>query len=118
MEISIDELWKKLYKKYSIQSWYAFGATLVIGIICHLFILSNELFNHDDIGSAFEVGGARTLRWLQQLTEDWVSPWGAPVTTGGLTILLIAISALLVVDTLNIASKSMSVLTVKNASRF
>lgn len=110
MTKSMDEILKKIYAKYSTQSWYALGSAIIVGIITHLFILTNELFNHDDIGSFFEIGGARTLRWLQQLTEDLVSPWGAPVMAGGLTILLIAVSALLLTDTLQITSKSMAVL--------
>lgn len=110
MKNSLDEIMNKIYNKYSIQSWYAFLGTVIIGIITHLFILTNELFNHDDIGAFFEVSGPRTLRWLQQLTCDFVSPWGAPVMTGSLTILLIAISSLLVVDTFQITSKSLAVI--------
>lgn len=110
MNQSMDEIWKRIYVKFSKQGWYAVISAVVFGVFTHLFILTNELFNHDDIGSAFDVGGNRPLRWLQGIFVDFISPWGAPVLTGGLTILLIAISVLLVVDTFQIKSTTYAVI--------
>lgn len=111
MRMELDDLFAKLYKRYSRQSWYAFFATLIIGTISHLFILTNELFNHDDLGSFFVAEqGVRPLRWMQSIFVNFVSPWGAPVLTGGLTILLIAVSVLFVVDTFQVQSKALAVI--------
>lgn len=107
---SIDEIFGRIYDRYSRQSWVAAISVILVGTITHLFILTNELFNHDDLGSFFVAEkGVRSLRWFQSIFVNFVSPWGAPVLTGGLTILLIAISALLVVDTFQIRSKALAV---------
>lgn len=111
MTYSIDEIIRKIYGRYSKQGWTAAAGALIIGAVTHLFILSNELFNHDDLGSFFKAEtGVRPLRWLQSVFVNFVSPWGSPVLTGSLTIILIAVSALLVADTFEIQSHALAVL--------
>lgn len=108
MNITIDQLVYKIYRKMTNQSWIAFLGALIGGFFAHLFILTNEFCNHDDIGGWMEQGGIAPTRWLQSITGWLVSPLGSGMMAGSLTILILSVSALFLVDTLKIESYALS----------
>lgn len=109
MKKSIDSIFYSIYKHFSIQSWFAFFSSVIVGFWAHIFILTNELCNHDDISALYvSPGFISDTRWLQSFAYYLVSPIGSGVMAGSFTIWLIGISALLVVDTLEIKSNVLS----------
>lgn len=108
---SPDNTIKKIYNHMSQQSWYAFVFALIAGFLTHIFILTNELFNHDDIAAWMDPPSKPgATRWLQGITTYLVSPLGSGVMAGSLTIIVLAITALLIVDTLKVKSKIFSII--------
>lgn len=102
---------KRIYKHMTNQAWIAAIATIMSGYVAHLFILTNEFFNHDDIGAWLqEHSWKQPTRWLQGIFCYLVSPIGSGVMAGSLTILILSISSLLLVDTIKVKSKVFSVI--------
>ncbi len=112
MEKTIDEILKKHFSRFSKQSFYAGVSAFVFGLIAHLFILTNEFANHDDIAVLWEEKGFHLweTRWLQSICSPLVSLWGSGLMAGLFTLIILAISALLLVDTFKIKSFAMSVI--------
>ena len=62
----MDKLIKKHFSRLSRQSLYAGLSAFVVGLIAHLFILTNEFANHDDIRDLWRAGyRISATRWLQ-----------------------------------------------------
>ncbi len=112
MEKTVDDILKKQFSRFSKQSFYAGVSSFVFGLIAHLFILTNEFANHDDIAVLWEEKGfsLSTTRWLQSICSPLVSLWGSGLMAGLFTLLILAISATLLVDTFKINSYAMSVI--------
>ena len=112
MEKTVDDILKKQFSRFSKQSFYAGVSSFVFGLIAHLFILTNEFANHDDIEVLWEEKGfsLSTTRWLQSICSPLVSLWGSGLMAGLFTLLILAISATLLVDTFKINSFAMSVI--------
>ncbi len=112
MNNKLDLTIKKQFSRLSKQSIYAGISAFIIGLIAHLFILTNEFANHDDIAVLWEETGFRILytRWLQSICSPLVSIWGSGLMAGLFTLIILAISAILIVDTLKIESYAMSVI--------
>lgn len=109
--ITPESVIKKIYLHMSLQSWLAALAAVVVGYVTHIFILTNELFNHDDIGAWMQPRSEiMVTRWFQSIFSHLVSPIGSGVMAGSLTIIILSISALLLVDTLQIKSKVFSII--------
>ena len=112
MEKTIDDILKKHFSRFSKQSTYASVSAFVFGLIAHLFILTNEFANHDDIAVLWEEKefSLSTTRWLQSICSPLVSLWGSGLMAGLFTLIILAISAFLLVDTFKINSIAMSVI--------
>ena len=110
---SIDDVIKRHFSAITRQSLYAGLSAFVVGLIAHLFILTNEFANHDDIAVLWENNSfeLRYTRWLQSLCMPLVSLWGSGLMAGLLTLIILSISAILIVDTFKIKSYTMSVMT-------
>ena len=112
MNRTLDEYIKAHFSRLSRQSLYAGISAFIVGLIAHLFILTNEFANHDDIADLWVEKGFHLVwaRWLQSLCSPLVSLWGSGLMAGLFTLLILAISAILLVDTLGIKSIAMSCL--------
>ncbi len=112
MEKTIDDFLKKHFSRFSKQSAYAGVSAFVFGLIAHLFILTNEFANHDDIGVLWKENSFHLweTRWLQSICSPLVSLWGSGLMAGLFTFLILAISAILLIDSLEIKSHAMSVI--------
>ena len=109
---SLDNVIKKHFSRMSRQSIYAGISAFIVGFIAHLFILTNEFANHDDIAVLWEenIFEPSTTRWFQLICHPLVSVWGSGLMAGLLTLIILGISAILLVDTFNIKSYSMSII--------
>ncbi len=104
-ESKLNNLKKKLinfFKNYKIM----FIVTVIIGLITHLFMMTNKLPNHDDIESIFSKGVTFELgRWGLELIKYIFPNYSMPWFNGIIMIIMIALSACLIAKILGIKSK-------------
>ena len=109
MEQIVDKIIKKQFSRLSRQSLYGGLSAFVVGLITHIFILTNEFANHDDIRVLWnDEFFLSSTRWLQSICSPLVSLWGSGLLAGLFTLIILAISAILLVDTFDIKSYTMS----------
>lgn len=71
-----------------------FCAAVLIGVLTHMFMLTNKLPNHDDIGQIFDTMKRSTSgRWFLQYPAALSSQYSIPWLNGMLTILYISIAS-------------------------
>ena len=81
----------------------AFFCTLMGGFLCHGYGLTTFLVNHDGLGSWYSDNDVLTSgRWFLTYASDISSQYMIPWVLGLLSIFYIALSAVLVVETLKI----------------
>jgi hypothetical protein len=88
-----------------------FLAAIISGLLAHMFMFTNKLVNHDDIEALFTKGATVTSgRWgleaAKLLFPDWSMPW----IYGVITLVLIAISACIMLNVLDIRSTLMRII--------
>lgn len=88
-----EELNKKIPKNVK----KAFVYTIIFGILCHFYALTNKLINHDDIDQLvhnmdFSTSGRWFLRYAASISSNFSMPW----VNGGLIILYTSISSALI----------------------
>lgn len=106
----IESLVNKIKSKYNSTQLAAFITVLLCGILAHGYVIFNRISYHDNTASLFSLGATYELgRWGLGMIYDiqifTSRTFSVPVFNGILSILLIAIAAMLVVDMLEIKSK-------------
>lgn len=106
---SMDELWQEFYGKITSNQKLAFFSTVFFGFIAHLYMFMNKLPNYDDIGlngfgATFRLG--RWFLWFvgavaYHLELVYSIPW----VNGLISVVLIAVAAMLFVDLFQVESK-------------
>lgn len=82
-----------------------FIAACIMGVITHLYMLTNKLPNHDDVGHLFSASyGTPSGRWFLPAVLQWDGNYSMPWLIGMLSILCLAITACFVVSILRIRS--------------
>ena len=93
-------------KKFAIEYKQVFFVTLFIGIIIHLFVLTNKLLNWDEIGFLFSKGNSYILgRWLLDSTRYIFPNISLPAFNGMISLILLSVISVFIVDILEIKSK-------------
>lgn len=97
----------KLLKKMSYRFHYAFFSTFCVGILTHLYMLTNKFPNYDDVTGVSGYGSGTPLgRWMLTYIAEWIGStignYTMPLFNGLIFIFFIAISAGIVVCTLDI----------------
>ncbi len=106
---SIETIIKKQINHTDRNSHIAGIAAFAAGLFTHLFILTNEFANHDDIAMLWEqYSGVQTYRWFQSICSPLISVWGPGLIAGIITLIILSISAILLVDTLKLKSAALS----------
>ena len=76
---------------------------LCVGIIIHLFILTNKLSNWDDIYNLFSKGACIPLgRWFLRVTKYIFPNYSMPVFNGVISFILLSCSACLIVNIMEV----------------
>lgn len=109
MNKSVGDKVKELYGSIEKRIKVCFFAALLCGLMAHIYVLTNHLYNYDELwhtptgfGTGLEVG-----RWALSITV-WIQKvlfadcFTIPVINGGLTILLYSVAACFVIMTLDI----------------
>lgn len=100
----------KIQKKYEDVPNYeklAFFATFLITLVANIYVFTNRMINHDDLLGDFmrvdSIGGyAGSGKWMNYFIRLPETEWGAPVTHGILSIILLSISVYFIVKILKI----------------
>lgn len=103
---------KRWYQAIPKQVKVAFLSAFFVGLIVHLYMLTNKLPNHDDITGMFtSIDFVEYGRWLSrfftQINTDLSMPW----VNGVVALLFTSLSAALVVRMLNIHKELYAALT-------
>lgn len=85
---------------------FMFVSTIIIGLVTHMFILTNKLLSHDEIqclyskGLTFEIG-----RWGLELIKYIFPSYSMQWLNGIITLIVIALSSCFVAKILNVNSR-------------
>lgn len=89
----------------------AFASTIVIGLICHVYMMTNKWVNLDDIVQLVDKMDRTTSgRWFLQYPSAIGSEFSLPWINGLLTIIYSAIMSVFIVKMFNIKSKVNTIL--------
>lgn len=84
---------------------------LIAGVVTHLYIMTNKLPNWDDINNLYGYGGGDSFgRWMLKILRPLSGVWSVPALNGMLAILFFALSACVILETLELQSYSSAVL--------
>ncbi|MFM1525565.1 MULTISPECIES: glucosyltransferase domain-containing protein [Helcococcus] len=94
-----SKIFEELNKKIPKNVKKAFLYTILFGVICHFYALTNKLINHDDIDQLvhnmdFSTSGRWFLHYAAFISSNFSMPW----VNGGLIIFYTAISSALLAD--------------------
>ncbi|MCD7909369.1 MAG: glucosyltransferase domain-containing protein [Clostridium sp.] len=101
---------KKIQINCEIWHKYAFFSSVIFGVLANLYMLTNKISFHDDIGCLFTVGATYSSgRWflgvLGKIVSMLFGNYSLPVLEGLLTIFFIALSSVFVIDIFNVKDK-------------
>ncbi len=100
---SPEGLFLRLYKKIPAHILLTFVSALAFGLVTHLYMLTNKLPNHDDIGHLFGSDyGAASGRWLLPFVLRIHGSFSLPWLIGLLALVFLGLSACLTVSVLRI----------------
>ena len=101
-----DQALAALLKKIPPYIRRTFLSAVVLGIVTHLYMLTNKLPNHDDISCLLGVSyGTQSGRWLLPAVLQWDGSYSMPWLIGVLSILCLAVTACFAVSLLRIRSR-------------
>lgn len=84
----------------------AFLSTFVIGFFCHLFILTNSMYNNDDIRYLYVTFDKPELgRWLQTYAAGISSYFSLPVVNGILALIYAGITSMVIIHMFDLKNK-------------
>lgn len=101
----MEKVKKKIVDFYNDYK-FMFVATIIIGLLTHMFILTNKLLSHDEIqclyskGLTFEIG-----RWGLELIKYIFPSFSMQWYNGIITLIVIALASCFVAKILNVNSK-------------
>lgn len=91
--------------KISKEQKIAFFTTIVVGVLVHLYMITNKFPQHDDLNQLYALmHRPESGRWFLAVPASWSGNMSIPFG-GILAIVYIAIGAMLVVEMLNIKSE-------------
>jgi len=96
--MSPSECASALRNRISKEQRIAFISTFIIGFFCHLFIMTNSMYNNDDIRYLYVTLDKLDLgRWLQTYAGGISSYFSLPVVNGILTLIYASIGMMILV---------------------
>lgn len=99
------------YKNLHINIKITFFSTIIIGLICHAYMMTNKWVNLDDIVQLIDKMDRTTSgRWFLQFPSAIGSDFSLPWLNGLLTIIYSAVMSVFIVKMFNIQSKVNSIL--------
>lgn len=101
-----SELAGNIKKRLSAEDKLAFCSAIIIGLCCHLFILTNSMYNNDDIRYLHVSFDKPELgRWLLTYAAGISSFFSLPVVNGLLAIFYLALTSLMLIRLFDLKNK-------------
>ena len=105
------DLLAQLFKRIPRHTRQCFGSGMVTGLVTYFYMVSNKLTNWDDMNKLNRPGSGDYLgRWFLKYIHKLGSIYSIPAVHGFLLILLLALSACLILEILQIKSTTGAVL--------
>ncbi|SEB00864.1 Glucosyl transferase GtrII [Pseudobutyrivibrio sp. ACV-2] len=106
----IEKLFECVQEHFSEQQRITFIATMVLGLIAHGYALFNRISYHDNAACLFSLGGTyESGRWALGFIYDFqmktTKLFAVPVFNGLLSMIFIALSAMLIIELFNVRNK-------------
>lgn len=93
-----DVLGRALWGRVPKETRVTFFSAFVLGLITHLYMITNKFPNHDDINHLFANNyGTQSGRWVLPYISKWSGDFSMPWVIGLLSILFLSLGACLVV---------------------
>ena len=98
-----DQFMGSLFRRVPGYCWWTFGSAMVVGLISHLYMFTNKLPNHDDVGHTFVANyGTQSGRWFLPTVLKLDGDFSTPLLIGILGLLFLAVTACLVASILRV----------------
>lgn len=105
------DLFAQLYQKIPKHIRVCFVSGIIIGWLTHFYMLTHKLTNWDDINSLSSVGSGDYLgRWFLKYIHVLGSKHSIPAVHGFLLIVMLALSACIILDIMQLKSVTAAVL--------
>lgn len=109
--MTLDKIWSSIVKKIRPECKRAFLSTMIIGLLTHLFAMTNNLLTFDSMWNIYSdqdmiTSGRQFLTYACSVG----SYYDLPLINGILAIFYLAVAAALIVDIFNIEGKILPVL--------
>lgn len=110
----IEDFFTDVKYRLSTQQIYCFFAVLIAGLVAHGYVLFNRISYHDNSACLFNLGGTyESGRWMLGFIYDLqmktTKLFSVPVFNGGLSIIFIAVAAMLLIKMFDVQSRFLSV---------
>ncbi len=100
-----EEAWKKLHSKIKPEWKLAFGAAFILGLLVHLPMMVSDIPNHDGLDSMyFDQNMITSGRWFLMIACGFSSFYSVPWVSALLGILMLALTAAVLVEFLDVHS--------------
>ena len=115
MEMDILTKIQKKYEEVPKAEKLAFFATFLITLVANIYVFTNRMINHDDLLGDFvridSIGAfAKAGKWMNYFIRLPETEWGAPVTHGILSVILLSLSVYYIVKILKIEHRVLVVI--------
>ena len=109
--MSIDELWRRLWRRIPSPSKAAFFACLIAGYLVHLYAFTNLLPNSDGLSRVFDLQQMTVSgRWFLHYASALNDFTQMPAVIGLLSLVFLGLAAALAVDLLGFRSRVLAAL--------
>lgn len=103
---------KSFWAQLSPSFWMALKTGFVAGVITHIYIVTNLILNHDSVGGLFSLNeNLKNARWSLAFLSSFGTGFQLPVVTILIALSMLALTAALTVEVLEITNKAAVVLT-------
>ncbi len=112
--VQLEKLFLNLKNRFSANQFACFIAAMIAGLVAHGYALFNRISYHDNAACLFSLGGTYgSGRWMLGFIYDLqmmtTKLFAVPVFNGLLSLIFIALAAMLVVEMFEVRSKVWSV---------
>ena len=106
----IEKYLSSVRARFNQQQVYAFVAALIAGLVAHGYVIFNRISYHDNTACLFNLGGTyESGRWMLGFIYDiqmkTTKLFSVPVFNGILSIVFIALAAMVLVEIFEVSSK-------------
>ena len=109
--IEQNDFIKKLFMNVNKNCWICMATGVIVGILTHLYMLTNKLPNWDDLTTFGYHGlGLENGRWMLPKLHKMAGVWSVPALNGVLAILLLSVATCFILEILELKTVTSAVI--------